>query len=48
MSYVDLQAEAELAAVGVRPADGAPRLVAALPAAGCVPGAPECVQPLQQ
>lgn len=45
---VDFQAEAKLAAVGVRAADGPPRLVAALATACGVACAPERVQPLQQ
>lgn len=45
---VDFQAEAKLAAVRIRAADGAPRLVAALAAAGGVACAPERVEPLQQ
>lgn len=48
MIDVDFQAEAKLATVWIRAADGTPRLVAALAAAGGVACAPERVQPLQQ
>lgn len=45
---VDFQAEAKLAAVRICAADGTPRLVAALAAAGGVARASKCVQPFQQ